>query len=416
MDSVQRLRGRAQANGKLKTTKEQTVSVQTEGDKQYVVIEPASETELYVPYYEPAVVYGDWPYPDYTPYYFAPPPGYFAGGVLAAGIAFGAGVAIRHAIWGNCDWGRHNINVLNRNVNINNFNRNDRNNFSNWQHNADHRHGVKYNNAEVRQKFAKTDVQAGKAARQDFRGREGQQVLDPGRDRPGTADRDRPGAGDRDRPGAGDRPGVADRDRPSAGDRPGGDRAGGAGKADGARDRPGGGASKGGGGSKQASRPSGGGQKAAQRPSPPKRDTAYSNVGSGKATQAQANRGRQSYGGGGGGRPVASGGGGRGGGGGGGRGGGGGGRRSDIALKHDIVLLGHLDNGLGFYRFSYNGSAQAYVGVMAQEVQSVMPDAVVRGRDGYLRVFYEKLGLKFQTYDHWIASGARLPAGASIEP
>ena len=50
-------------------------------------------------------------------------------------------------------------------------------------------------------------------------------------------------------------------------------------------------------------------------------------------------------------------------------GGGRGGRRSDIALKHDIILLGRLDNGLGFYRFSYNGSEQAYVGVMAQEVQ-----------------------------------------------
>ena len=77
-------------------------------------------------------------------------------------------------------------------------------------------------------------------------------------------------------------------------------------------------------------------------------------------------------------------------GGGGGRGGGGGGRRSDVALKHDIVLLGHLDNGLGFYRFSYVGSDKAYVGVMAQEVQTVVPEAVVRGRDGYLRVFYEQ--------------------------
>ena len=54
----------------------------------------------------------------------------------------------------------------------------------------------------------------------------------------------------------------------------------------------------------------------------------------------------------------------------GGRGGGGGGRRSDIALKHDVVLLGHLDNGLGYYRFSYLGSEKAYVGVMAQEVQA----------------------------------------------
>jgi hypothetical protein len=98
-------------------------------------------------------------------------------------------------------------------------------------------------------------------------------------------------------------------------------------------------------------------------------------------------------------------------GGGGGFRGGGGGRRSDIELKHGITLLGHLDNGLGFYRFSYNGSEKAYVGVMAQEVQTVAPDAVARGSDGYLRVYYQKIGVKFQTYDQWLASGAQIPAG-----
>jgi len=89
-------------------------------------------------------------------------------------------------------------------------------------------------------------------------------------------------------------------------------------------------------------------------------------------------------------------------------------RRSDVHLKHDISLIGHLDNGLGFYRFRYNGSDKAYVGVMAQEVQTVMPTAVVRGIDGYLSVYYDKLGLKFQTYDQWIASGAHVPAGSPI--
>ena len=49
--------------------------------------------------------------------------------------------------------------------------------------------------------------------------------------------------------------------------------------------------------------------------------------------------------------------------------GGGGGAGPTSSLKHDITLLGQLDNGLGFYRFSYNGSDKAYVGVMAQEVQ-----------------------------------------------
>jgi hypothetical protein len=47
--------------------------------------------------------------------------------------------------------------------------------------------------------------------------------------------------------------------------------------------------------------------------------------------------------------------------------------------------------------------------VMAQDVQTVEPDAVTRGRDGYLRVFYDRLGVKFQTYDQWLASGAGVP-------
>jgi Protein of unknown function (DUF3300)/Chaperone of endosialidase len=438
MDAIQRLRTRARANGKLESTKEQTVTVKTEDQKQYVVIEPTSPTEIYVPYYEPAAVYGDWPYPDYAPYYFPPPYGTFAGGVLATGVAFAAGVAVRHAFWGNCDWGRGNINVVaNRSVDIGNINR------GKWEHNADHRHGVKYNNADVRQKFAKTDIQAGKAARQDFRGKDGQKVLEPDRGRAGAGDRDRSGAGgDRDRPAAGDRdrPGAGDRDRAAAGDR---DRPGA-----GDRDRPGAGdrdrqqardsgarqdAGKGAAGKasqkasqkaapktgqKAGQQPS---QKASQRPSQPRNDTAFSHVQTGPNTHAQANRGRESVGGGGGAPRVAAHGGGgaprpaaRGGGGaprtaagGGGRGGGG--RRSDVALKHDITLLGRLDNGLGFYRFSYNGSDQAYVGVMAQEVRTIMPEAVVRGRDGYLEVFYDKLGLKFQTYDRWIAAGARVP-------
>ena len=135
-----------------------------------------------------------------------------------------------------------------------------------------------------------------------------------------------------------------------------------------------------------------------------------------KSQCSRRRRWRLARGGGGGGARAGGGGGFRGGGGGGGRGGGGGGggRRSDIALKHDIALLGHLANGLGFYRFSYNGSERAYVGVMAQEVQTVMPEAVTRGQDGYLRVFYDKLGVKFQTYEQWIASGARVPAAVRV--
>jgi hypothetical protein len=86
-----------------------------------------------------------------------------------------------------------------------------------------------------------------------------------------------------------------------------------------------------------------------------------------------------------------------------------------MRLKHDVAFLGQLDNGLGFYKFAYDGGSRVYVGVMAQEVQSLAPHAVVRGSDGLLRVRYERLGLQFGTYDDWVKSGAKLPAAAPLQ-
>jgi hypothetical protein len=78
---------------------------------------------------------------------------------------------------------------------------------------------------------------------------------------------------------------------------------------------------------------------------------------------------------------------------------------SDLRLKRDIIQVARLDNGLALYRYRYKSSDQVYVGVMAQEVLLVRPDAVVRGADGYLRVNYGQLGIHLMTWDEWIASG-----------
>jgi hypothetical protein len=80
---------------------------------------------------------------------------------------------------------------------------------------------------------------------------------------------------------------------------------------------------------------------------------------------------------------------------------------SDIELKHDVVKLGSLASGIGIYRFQYNWSDQVYVGVIAQEVTAVRPDAVLRGPDGYLRVDYRRLGVRFQTWNQWVAAGGQ---------
>ena len=406
MDAIQRLRTKAYDNKKLVTTKQQKVSVQTQESKQVIVIESADPNTIYVPYYDPATVYGAWPYAAYPPYYFGYP-SYIGAGVIAAGLAFGTAWAIGR--WGNywgggANWGNRNVYVNHRNTNIN----------TGWQHNPSHRQGVRYNNANVQQRFGNNNLKAGVSNRMDFRGRDGQQVLRPEQNRPGA--RDRVGSGNRagDRVGdrGGDRVGNRAGDRVGAPDRAGADR----GNRPSTADR-----AKGGG-----SRANGDRAKAANRGSNAARGgggrSDAMNVSSGRAAAAQSARGRASMasmGPRGGGAPSFAGRGGggggfRGGGGGGGfRGGGGGGRRSDIALKHDVVLLGHLANGLGYYRFSYLGSHKVYIGVIAQEVEGVMPEAVTRGSDGYLRVYYEKLGLKFRSYSDWLATGARIPAGVS---
>ena len=77
---------------------------------------------------------------------------------------------------------------------------------------------------------------------------------------------------------------------------------------------------------------------------------------------------------------------------------------SDVRLKRDISLIARLDDGLGLYRYRYLWSDTVYVGVMAQEVALLHPDAIVRDAlDDYLRVDYSRLGLKLMTQSEWFA-------------
>jgi Protein of unknown function (DUF3300) len=178
MDAIQRLRQRAQARGKLTSSSQQTVTTipaqgggapapegtvqggtaPAQGGGQIIAIEPTNSDTLYVPYYDPAVVYGDWPYPEYPPYYFGAP-GYVGAGILATGIAFGTGYALGRWVangnrWGGgLNWRNHQINPLRpvNNINVGN---------NNWTHNPAHRGGVRYNNPGVAQKFGGTAILA----------------------------------------------------------------------------------------------------------------------------------------------------------------------------------------------------------------------------------------------------------------
>jgi hypothetical protein len=191
MDSVQRLRHRAQAAGNLESNEQQKVTVQSAAaggpttvvqepaPQQAIIIEPADPQVVYVPSYNPTVVYGSWPYPSYPPAYYPPPPSYYLGSALAAGLAFGVGVAIVDSLWGDCNWGHGDVDIdVNRYNNINS-NRQINANQNKWQHNAVNRDGVPYRDRTSREQYGQR--LAGSEQRDALRGRE------PAR----TADRER---------------------------------------------------------------------------------------------------------------------------------------------------------------------------------------------------------------------------------
>ena len=165
MKAIQRLRARASAAGHLQSGKEQTVTTTQEGGETVIVIEPATPETIYVPTYDPAYVYGPWPYPAYPPYYWYPPGYYYPGGAFLAGIVIGAW------LWGGCNWGGggggnrvhvepHRFNDFNR-TNISD---------GNWRHNVDHRKGVAYRDQATASRFDR-DFSRNAGAREQFRGR-----------------------------------------------------------------------------------------------------------------------------------------------------------------------------------------------------------------------------------------------------
>jgi hypothetical protein len=97
MAAVQFLRKQAQTAGNLKTTPQQTVTTQTQGGQQIIVIQPANPQVVYVPTYNPTVVYG-------APYN---PPGYSTADLVATSLlSFGAGIAVGAMMSGGCcGWG-----------------------------------------------------------------------------------------------------------------------------------------------------------------------------------------------------------------------------------------------------------------------------------------------------------------------
>lgn len=253
LNAVQVLRGRAQAHGSLRSGPQQTVNVTqnvnaapTPGaavspPPQVITIAPTNPEQVYVPAYNPSVVYGSWPYAEYPPAYYPPPPGWNVGNALLTGMAFAGGVAVVGSLWGwaRPGWGGGDVDIdVNRfnNINVN------RNQISGnrWQHDASHRHGVAYRNDQVRARVGAERRGGGPdraQAREQFRGRVNQAeqgggigARRPEGDRANLADRRSAGGGER--PGLGERHPGGNGQRPNTGER----RAGGGGHSNLARE------------------------------------------------------------------------------------------------------------------------------------------------------------------------------------
>jgi hypothetical protein len=169
MNAVQVMRSRAYSAGNLKTNQQQNVTVQNQAPgaapppadaegsdvtivqppPQTIVIQPAQPEVVYVPTYNPTVVYGA-PVPVY--------PGYSTGAMVATSLlSFGVGIAVGAAIsgggccgWGYNSWGcgwNNNTVVYNHNTYISNSNTFvNRNNYYNRNVNNVNRNNINTNN------------------------------------------------------------------------------------------------------------------------------------------------------------------------------------------------------------------------------------------------------------------------------
>ncbi len=150
MQAVQALRAKAKQAGNLKSSEQITVSADPQSN---IIIQPANPQVIYVPTYNPTVVYGAWPYPAYPPYPVYNPAWGF--------MSFGVGLAVGAALWSTPHWGSGSITVNN-----NNFNRfnNNVNNFQNrapervgsssaWNYNSAHRGNVPYSNSTLANRY-----------------------------------------------------------------------------------------------------------------------------------------------------------------------------------------------------------------------------------------------------------------------
>jgi len=159
--SIQRLRARADASGNLKPSDQVRVkrippppppadlAVGEPLPPEYIAIEPVQPDVLFVPVYDPFLVYGVWPWPAYRPFYWYPP------GFVSVGVfGWGAPLVVGAAIWSSYNWYSRRVDV--DVVRFNRFNHMrlaDTPENRAWRHDPVHRGNIAYSNPKLREEF-----------------------------------------------------------------------------------------------------------------------------------------------------------------------------------------------------------------------------------------------------------------------
>jgi hypothetical protein len=147
MASVQRLRRAALDQGNLSSTDEMVVT----RDGTDIAIDPPSPEMVYVPYYDPRVVYGSWWWPSNPPVYWAPWPGYSVG---SYGFGWSLGVPVgMNFFFGDFDWRRRRVHIDHRPFYFHDRNRPITVRNGEWRWDPHHRRDVPFRNPVARQEY-----------------------------------------------------------------------------------------------------------------------------------------------------------------------------------------------------------------------------------------------------------------------
>ena len=153
MDTVQRLRQRAEAAGSLRSTPHEAVG----SDGAAVTITPVDQYAVYVPMYNPATAYGAWPWPAYPPVSLPPPPdfAYDNSAFEDQGLLWWD-VPIIVPLWGWCEFRWRDHRIDRRPGRFHGFPPgHPAMAGGGWQHDPDHRRGVPYRDPVLMARFGR---------------------------------------------------------------------------------------------------------------------------------------------------------------------------------------------------------------------------------------------------------------------